>query len=415
MVAADDDRPHAGVGELGHGIADTGAQRIAEGGQPDEVELGLGVGGVARGGGDTTLGDRDDPQPVVREPRDTREHRRPLRLGHRARLEDGLRRALDGHPRAAGVAPHRALAPAHRIERVAGQALARRSLTGGLDQRAIDRVLRGRRPVGRRRHGQHALAVAVDAFDQQPVLGQRPGLVGEQHGHRADGLGGAQPPQQDAVLRQAQTAERDEHGHEDRQLLGDRRERERQPVEQHLARGLAPKHAEERHEHARRHRDDQRRARQLGHRALERGGRFLGLCDEPAEAPDLGLVAQRDDDALAGAGHHGGARVQQRGPLGERRVGVDRLGSLRRRHGLARQPGLVGGQAVGLDDAGVGRDDAAGLDEQHVADDERADRDRLGDAAAPDECVGGAEVAQRLQRALRTDLGDRLDGARRAR
>ena len=75
VVAADDDRPHAGVGELGHGIADTGAQRIAEGGQPDEVELGLGVGGVAGGGGDTTLGDRDDPQPVVREPCDPREHR----------------------------------------------------------------------------------------------------------------------------------------------------------------------------------------------------------------------------------------------------------------------------------------------------------------------------------------------------
>ena len=49
VVAADDDRPHAGVGELGHGIADAGAQRIAEGGQSDEVELGLGVGGVAGG------------------------------------------------------------------------------------------------------------------------------------------------------------------------------------------------------------------------------------------------------------------------------------------------------------------------------------------------------------------------------
>ena len=126
MVAADDDRPYAGVGELGHGIADTGAQRIAEGGQPDELELGLGVGGVAGGAGDTPVGDRDDPQPVVREPRDAREHRNPLRLGHRARVEDGLRRSLHGHPRAARVAPHRALAPAHRIERVAGETLARR-------------------------------------------------------------------------------------------------------------------------------------------------------------------------------------------------------------------------------------------------------------------------------------------------
>ena len=110
------------------------------------------------------------------------------------------------------------------------------------------------------------------------------------------------------------------------------------------------------------------RARQLGHGPLERRGRLPGLRDEPAEAADLGLGADRDDDALAGAGHHGGAGVDQRGPLGERRAGVDRLGPLGRRHGLARQPGLVGGQAVGLDDAGVGGDDAAGLDEQHVAD-----------------------------------------------
>ena len=155
----------------------------------------------------------------------------------------------------------------------------------------------------------------------------------------------------------------------------------------------------------------QRRARQLGHRELERRRRLPGLRDEPAEAADLGLGADRDDDALAAAVHHGAAGVDQRGPLGERRAGVDRLGPLGGRHGLARQPGLVGGQAVGLDDAGVGGDDAAGLDEQHVADDERVDRDGGHGALPPDERVRGAQVAQRPQRALGPDLGDRLDGA----
>ena len=388
-----------------------GAQRIAERGQPHECEPALGVGGIERNGGDTALGHRDDSQPVVRELRDLREHGRPLRRGHRARLEDGLGRALDGHPRAAGLAPHRALAPSHRIERIPGQALARRGLAGGVHQRAIDRVLRGRCPVCGRRDGQHALAVAVDAFDLEPVLGHRPGLVGEQHGHRSDGLGGAQPAQENAVVRQAQTPDRHEHRHEDRQLLGDRREREREPVEEHLADGLAAGHADERHEHARRHRHDQRRARQLGHRALKRRGRLPGLRDQPPEPPDLGVGAERDDDALAGARHDGGPGVQQRRPLGERRVGVDRLASLRGRHGLARQPGLVGGQAVGLHDAGVGRHDAAGLDEQHVADHEPVDRDPAHGACPAHERGGGAEIAERLQRALRTDLGDRLDGA----
>ncbi len=312
VVAADDDRPHTGVGELGHGIADPGAQRIAEGGQADELEVGLGIGGVAGGGGDMALGDRDDPERVVRQPLDVVEHRRALGLGHRARLEHRLGRALDGHPGAVGVAPHRALAPAHGIERVPGDALAVVALTGRLRQRAVHRILRRRRAVRGRRGGQHVLAVAVDLLDHQPVLGQRPGLVGEQHGHRADGLRGPQAPEQDAVSRQAQAAERDERGDEDRQLLGDRGERERQPVEQHVARGLAAEDAEERHEHARRHRDDQRVARELGHRALKRRGGLLRLRDEPPEPPDLGLVAQRDDDALAGAGHDRRAGVQDR-------------------------------------------------------------------------------------------------------
>ena len=255
------------------------------------------------------------------------------------------------------------------------------------------------------------LAVAVDALDQQAVLGQRPGLVGEQHGHRADGLGGAQPPQQNALLREAQAADRHQHGDEDRQLLGDRGERERQPVEQHLACGLAAEHADERHDHARRNRHDERRTRQLGHRALKRRGRLPGLRDEPPETPDLGVRAHCDHETLAGSGHDGAAGVQHRGPLGERRVGRDRVGSLGGRHSLARQPRLVGGQAVGLDDAGVGGHDAAGLDEQHVADDERVDRDCGHGARTPDERVGGAEVAQRPKRAPRPHLGDRLDGA----
>ena len=48
VVAADDDRPHARMGEFGHGVAHPGAQGIAEGGQPHERQVGLGVGGLPR-------------------------------------------------------------------------------------------------------------------------------------------------------------------------------------------------------------------------------------------------------------------------------------------------------------------------------------------------------------------------------
>ena len=358
-----------------------------------------------------TLGDRDDPERVVREPVDVVEHGRPLGLGHRASLEHRLGGALHHHPRAVGVVPHRALAPAHGIERVPGDALARVALTGRLGQRAVHRILRGGRAMRGPRGCQHALAVAVDLLDHEPVLGERPGLVGEQHRHRADGFRGAKAPQQDAMLRQAQAAERDERRHEDRQLLGDRGERKGQPVEQHVARGLAAEDAEERHEHARRHRHDKRVARQLGHRALQRGRRLLRLRDEPAEAPDLRVLAEPDDDSLAGAGDDGGPGMQQRGPLGERRARVDGLGPLRGRQGLAGEPGLVGGQPVRRHHTGVGGDDGPRLDEQHIADHEVPDRNRLRDARPPDERVGRAEVAQRPQRALGADFRDRLDGA----
>ena len=143
----------------------------------------------------------------------------------------------------------------------------------------------GGRPVGRGRHGQHVLAVAVDVLDLEPVLGQRPGLVGEQHGHRSDGLGGAQPAQEHAVLGQAQAADRHERRHEDRQLLGDRGERQRQPVEQHLACGLAAEHADERHDDAAVTATISARARVRPSRA-ERRGRLPRVSDEPAEATD---------------------------------------------------------------------------------------------------------------------------------
>ena len=140
------------------------------------------------------------------------------------------------------------------------------------------------------------------------------------------------------------------------------------------------------------------------------GGSLTSATNRPRRPISVSFPTA-NDDALAGAADHRRTRVQHAGPLGERRVGVHRLGALGGRHRLAGQPGLVGGQAVGLGDAGVGRDDAAGLHQQHVADDQRADRDLLRNAGAADERIRGAELAQRLQRAFGADLGDRLHRA----
>ena len=122
------------------------------------------------------------------------------------------------------------------------------------------------------------------------------------------------------------------------------------------------------------------------------GGSFR-LRDEPPESPDLGVVAERDDNALAGARRHQPqCRRHHRRALGERRAGGHRLRSLRRRQGLAGEPGLVRGEAVGRHDADVGGDERARLDEQDIADHEVADRDRLRDTRPPHERVGSAEL-----------------------
>ena len=199
------------------------------------------------------------------------------------------------------------------------------------------------------------------------------------------------------MLRQAPTADRDEHRHEDRQLLGDRGEREREPIEEHLAGGLAADHADSGTiTHA--------VTATIAPRAPARPSRAGAAWAAPwasstsrPKAADLGLGADRDDDTLAGAGHHRAPGIEQRRTA--------RRAARRRRQARAPWPpprappsssGLVGGQAVGLDDAGVGGHHAAGLDEQHIADHERVDRDCGHGALPADERVRGAlQVAQR--------------------
>ena len=61
VVATHDDRPHARVGEFGHGSAHPGAQRIAERRETDECKVRLGVGCINRNRGDTPLGHGDHP------------------------------------------------------------------------------------------------------------------------------------------------------------------------------------------------------------------------------------------------------------------------------------------------------------------------------------------------------------------
>ena len=69
----------------------------------------------------------------------------------------------------------------------------------------------------------------------EPVLGDRPGLVGHDQVDRPQRLLGVEPPDQHAPLQEPVGAEAEDHGEQHRRLLGDRRDRRRDAGEQVLA------------------------------------------------------------------------------------------------------------------------------------------------------------------------------------
>ena len=212
----------------------------------------------ARNSGDATLRHGDDPQPVVREPPDALEHGCPLRLGHRARLEHCLRRALHSHPRAASLAPHRALAAgeAGRTDCAAGRS--RRALAGGLHSAP-------HRP-GPAAAAPCAAAATDSTCSRSPStrsISSR--FLGQIRSCRRAARSWRRRPRRRAgaavdALRARAGHDRHQDGDEDGQLSGSWRTRA-SAREQHLACALAAEHAHEPHDHARRNRHDERRTR----------------------------------------------------------------------------------------------------------------------------------------------------------
>ena len=84
-----------------------------------------------------------------------------------------------------------------------------------------------------------------------------------------------QPLDDGIALREAVGAQRQHHGDDDRQLLGDGGEGQRQAGEHHLLERLAAQHPEQRHEDAEPQRQPDQPAAELVHRQLQRRLRRL--------------------------------------------------------------------------------------------------------------------------------------------
>ena len=108
---------------------------------------------------------------------------------------------------------------------------------------------------------------------------------------------------------------------------------------------------------------EHQRAADLGQALLKRG-RALFHCREKVRDPaELGAHARRHNSGHRRAGHDGSTHEHRVTTLGERRIRWSRAAATSLPVTLAGQHGLVGGERVRLEQARVGGDDVARLED----------------------------------------------------
>ncbi len=239
-----------------------------------------------------------------------------------------------------------------------------------------------------------------------PVLGERAGLVGQDHCGRAQRLDRGEPLQKCILAGHApHPAGKGERGH-DRQALGNGGHRERDRRFHDQERIFALRHSNRRDHNGQKADGPNELPGQPCEPALNRRAFGLRFFDEMRNAAEFGLGARRDDHAKAAAARHGRALEQHRCALGDPRIFGGRPGRLVDRHRLARQRRLVGRETRGLHDAQVGGDRVAGFDEEHVARHEVLRREYARVTVAPHARRCPTERTQCLDRSCCPDFGD---------
>ncbi len=406
---------------------DLRARRIEEGDQPEQAQLRLRGVGIGRHVRRVTGGERENAQTASRELLDRRRRRRTQLRRHRlvaagavdrrAERKQPFRRPLDGDHQSAVAAAHHAHPLAFRIERVRGDPRSRLDprLRGGRAQRLLHRVGGPLQLVAVGHHLEQTREVAaalhriVDAVDgPQPVdrhrvAGERPGLVGADHGRRPERLDGGQ------LLHQRPSPGEDTHpdGERERdrgeQPLRDVRDQQPDREDRRVGDGEPgeqPEREEQRPDADRDARDEPGRAPDL---TLQRAGGGRAAPGQHGDAAQLGRRARREDDGRRiarrafGPGEHRVGRIDQ--PV----RGVDAAGRSDHRHRLAGQRREIHLDTA-VDQPRVRRDPVALRHHEHVAGDQVDRRDCGGGAVAQDARLQRQVARQGLHRSLRLTL-----------
>ena len=202
----------------------------------------------------------------------------------------------------------------------------------------------------------------------QPALGERAGLVGADARDAADVLDDDRAPHERLPPREPVDADAEEERQHDRELLGQRRDRERHRREQRVDEPvpLLPAHPREHRAHD--GGGDDERAHELRDRLLQRRA-FVAPAD--GRADDLAverLAARVRDEEPRLAGQHARAR-EAPVPIVELRVARERPGGrgLAHRIRLAGQRGFVDLHVDGVEQHAVGGDRIARRERDDVA------------------------------------------------
>ena len=375
VVAGDHDGHHARGGTLRDRLLHAIARRVEQPDETDRLEIVLDV--------LHTTGQR------IESP--TREHQHPQPLGgHREGLcrdpavvpeprDQHLRRALGECPQVHALAHHRHPHPGG-VERCLGHPVPSGLVPQGpgeAQKRDLGRVADGNRVAGAEvrvvaqggdlgQFGDRAAVLQPHLLGSHPILGECPGLVRADVGHRAERLHRGEPPGQRLLLDHGRGTLGQCDRHHRGQCLRDGCHRQRDGCQQHLH-GILPaqqagcQHDETDHDH--RDRDD---GAEAGQSLLQRRLHPLGAGHQVGDLAELGLLPGRHDDGPAGAPDHLRPAEQHAGPVGHAGAFGDRVRGFAHRNGLAGECGLGGLQIRGREQSHIGRHAIAGFEQHDV-------------------------------------------------
>ena len=403
MIAGQHHHADAGGLRFGHRLGGAGAQRVGECDEaaPRESEL---LQRLVVGVRWPCFRDRQHAQSARGELADHGEVRVTLAWTQAAQGRDRLRCTLarNGmHP--AGVAP------GHGNQR---QSLGEREFVFALDIVRVDARRQGRRlqcaihgilrerwtceggglqqdPLGRSAwRGAGLFATSGEQRDLHPVFGERARLVRAQHGDGAHRFDRRWPSHQCCVSRHAPSAQCQEHGHDDRELLGNGCDRQRQAREQRLEPVTAQRPVQCDHDDAGEQGKRNEQQYDLANLSLHRCGFGANAGQRGPDASHFRAGCRGDDLRLRVAAYGEAAGMHQC---------TDRTCDGCR---LPREQGGIHVQVDRFEHPGIGDQPVALREVQQVAHHDLLRVDHHRNAVAHDACPRTAHRAQRLEGAF---------------